>query len=80
MTKLYTISTGNSDFKTFNNQTAITIVEVLKSEKIPFIWSTEENNKIIGYNAYTPINESYCDRIKNYFKGKKNGNKRKKYH
>lgn len=78
MTKLYVISTSNSDFKTFNNQTAITIVEVLKGERIPFIWSTEENNKIIGCNAYTPINESYCDRIKNYFKGKKKWEQKKK--
>ena len=80
MTKLYTISTSNNNFKTFNVQSAITIVEVLKSEKIPFTWSTEENNKIINRNAYTPINESYYNRIKNYFKGEKNGNKRKKYH
>lgn len=79
MTKLYTISTSNSDFKTFNNQTAVTIVEVLKSEKIPFTWSTEENNKLISCNAYTPINENLCNKIKNYFKGEKNGNKRKKH-
>lgn len=78
MTKLYIISTSNSDFKTFNDQIAITIVEVLKSERIPFTWSTEENNKIINCNAYTPINESYCDRIKNYFKRGKKWEQKKK--
>lgn len=78
MTKLYIISTDKSVFKTFNDQTAITIVEVLKSERIPFIWSTEENNKIIGRNAYTPIDEGYCDRIKKYFKRKKKWEQKKK--
>lgn len=78
MTKVYTITTSNNDFKTFNDQIAITIVEVLKSERIPFTWSIEENNKIISRNAYTPINENYCDRIKNYLKREKKWEQKKK--